>query len=388
MQAILSNRFRTLSASDSVRLQHIALPILFALFGMLMGTWAGRIPALRDGLQISHSALSTVLVCGGLGAVVSYPLSSRSMAKFGGRKTVLYAGLGLLAVLPCIGAAHSVPMLRLAVLMLGVAASCFDVGINSVATKFEKTIGRSRMSVLHGWGCAGSLAGALFGSFFASQHIKPSAHFIAVAVPASFILLLGYRFLDAGDGGEKVEKRTFSLPKGSLALLGMLGFFGAMSEGSIADWSGVFLKDHFGVTDGFAPLALSGFTVMMLLCRLAGDKLKTRHGARKLVARGATASAAGLFFAVFAPNACLAVAGFALAGFGLALVFPFVFSAAGKEGPVALAGVATMGYSGSLMGPPVVGALAHAWGMQVAIGFLGLLSLAIAAVAARTPKLQ
>jgi MFS family permease len=161
-----------------------------------------------------------------------------------------------------------------------------------------------------------------------------------------------------------------------------------MAEGSIADWSGVFLKEHFGASDGLAPLALSSFSVMMLLARLVGDKLKVRYGARPLVTSGSMLGAAGLFFAVLSPNAYLALFGFAVAGMGMALVFPFVFSAAGAQGPTALAGVASLAYSGSLMGPPVIGAIAQGMGMQIAIAYIGGLACLIAFVASRSRLLK
>ncbi|GAB3549969.1 MFS transporter [Noviherbaspirillum agri] len=353
-----------------------------------MGSWAGRIPALRDALQLSHTALSMVLLCGGLGAVISYPLTSRLMAAFGGRITTYSSGLALLAVLLCIGSAPSVPLMMLAVLSLGITASCFDVGVNSLATQYEKSTGKSEMSKLHGWGCAGGLVGATLGSVMASLQIPPLLHFLMIAAPVAFFLWMGIQWLDADAPSTKVERKTFALPRGPLALLGALGFLSAMSEGSIADWSGVFLKDHFGVTDGFAPLALTAFSVMMLIARLSGDRLKERFSARSLVRASASIAAIGLFFAVLAPNAYLALAGFGIAGLGLALVFPFVFSAAGKEGPVALAGVATMAYTGSLMGPPVVGSLAHGLGIQAAMGFVGGLSVVIALVASRSAMLK
>jgi MFS family permease len=364
---------------------------LFALFGTIMGTWAGRIPALREGVQVSHSALSFVLLCGGLGAVISYPLTSYLMAEYGGRKTLLFAGLALLAVLVGIGLAPNVPLLMLAVLMLGITASCFDVAINSAATKLEAASGKSEMSKLHAWGCAGGLTGATIGSLMAGIGIAPSLHFSMLALPFALVLWLGYGLLDgggSGDGGEKIEKKAFCLPRGPLALLGAICFLAAMSEGSIADWSGVFLKDHFHVSDGFAPLALSAFSVMMLVARMGGDRLKEKYDARTLVSCSAAIAAAGLFFAVLAPNAYAALIGFAVAGLGLALVFPFVFSAAGREGPMALAGVATMAYSGTLLGPPVIGGLAHNFGMQAAMGFIGLLSVGIAAVAGRAHMLK
>jgi MFS family permease len=368
--------------------QALALPAIFTLFGLIMGSWASRIPALRDGVHVSHSALSFVLLCGGLGAVISFPLSSRLMAQFGGRRTSLIAGLALLAVLVAIGMAPNVPLLMLAVLSLGITASTLDVAVNSVATRFEKASGRSQMARLHAWGCAGGLGGATLGSLMAGLHIVPAMHFMMIALTVAPLLWLACESLEIGDDAEKIERKSFCLPRGPLALLGALGFFSAMSEGSIADWSGIFLKEHFAVGDGFAPLALSAFSVMMLIARLAGDRLREMHSAQRLLATGGVISSAGLFFAVFSPNAYFALIGFAAAGMGLALVFPFVFSAAGRQGPMALASVATMGYSGSLMGPPVIGSVAHHLGMPSAIGLVGVLSIAISVVAGRAVLLK
>lgn len=368
-------------------LQRLALPVLFAWFGVLMGSWVGRIPALRDGVQVSHGQLSLVLLMGGLGAVLSFPLSSRLMAHYGGRRTLLISGLLLLAVLLAIGAAPNVPLLMAAVLMLGLCASTYDVGMNAVAAKQEARSGRSRMSKLHAYACAGGLAGVTLGSGMAALQVTPLRHFALLAAPFALLLLVCARRLP-DDGGERIAKKSFVLPRGELATLGALGLLGAIAEGSIADWAGIFMKDHFGVADGMAPLSLVAFSTMMLLSRLVGDGLKARFGARRLVGSGALLAAAGLFCAVVAPGPVVALAGFAIAGMGLALVFPFVFSAAGREGTVALAGVATMAYSGSLMGPPLLGLIAHSLGLQAAIGFVGLLALAIALVALRTKLLK
>ena len=353
-----------------------------------MGSWAGRIPALAERVHVSHSALSMVLLCGGVGALLSFPVSSFLMGRFGARKSLLIAGLSLLAVLVSIGMAPTVPRLMLAVLMLGITASTYDVAMNAAAARREQQTGKSDMSMLHGLACGGGLAGATLGSLMAGLHIAPATHFLMLALPLAMALVGACQMLDLDDTAEKVEKKKFALPRGPMLLLGLLGFMGSMSEGSIADWSGVFLKEHFKVADGIAPLALSCFSVTMLVSRMVGDKMKVRYGARRLISSGAMLSAAGLFFAVLSPNAYFALGGFAVAGLGLSLLFPFVFSAAGAQGPVALAGVASMAYSGTLMGPPVIGAIAHHVGMQVAIGYVGALSLVIAFVASRTRLLK
>lgn len=376
------------TASISRSLPHVALPAIFAAIGLIFGSWASRIPALQAGLGISHSSLSLVLLCGGLGGLLSYPVATRAMARFGGRNSMLMGALALTVVLPAIGFAPSMPALMLAVLMLGVTAGVYGLGVSSLASKFEKSTGKSQMSMLHAWGCAGSLAGALLGGAMGGMKIAPSLHFMGVAMPLAVLFWICYQFLDADDAGEKVAKQKFSLPSGPLLMLGVLGFCMSMSENSIADWSGVFLKSHFGVSEGVAPMALSAFTVMMLISRLFGDKLKEKYGAGRLIALGASLSSVGLFLAVFAPNAYIALFGFGCSGLGLALVIPFVFSAAGKEGPLAVAAVGTMCNVGGLMGPPVIGTLADTMGMQAAMGFIGLLSIVITAVGARSSLLK
>ena len=121
MQAVLRSTFPLSIPFSFPDAQRIFLSAVFALIGLLFGTWASRIPALQEGLQISHSALSLVLLCGGLGGMLSHPIASRMMIRLGARKTLFYAGLALCAVLPAIGLAPNVPLLMLAVLMLGVA---------------------------------------------------------------------------------------------------------------------------------------------------------------------------------------------------------------------------------------------------------------------------
>jgi predicted MFS family arabinose efflux permease len=371
------------------RTSKFALPGLFGWFGMVMGSWVGRIPTIRDGAHLSHADLSLVLLMGGVGAVMSFPLSSLLMARHGGRLTMLFAGSALLLVLLAIGLASSVPLLMAAVLMLGITASTFDVGMNAVAAQQEQHDGQSRMALLHAHACAGGLTGVTLGSGMAAMQISLVTHFAILALPALLLLRYATCLLPAGSDArpDSSAKRSISglmIPRGDLAFLGALGFLGAIAEGSIANWGGIFMKDQFGVSDSFAPLSLSAFSAMMLLSRLWGDRLKVLHGAKPLVAGGALLAAAGLFFAVCAPNAYLALGGFATAGMGLSLVFPFVFSAAGREGSLALAGIATMAYAGSLIGPPLLGAIAHHLGMEAAMSMVGLLALLIAITTTRT----
>ncbi len=368
------------------RLAAAALPALFLLLGLAYASWTARIPALRDALDLGPARLGLALLGGGIGAVASFPLAAWLLGRHGARGAAWRAGLALLAVLPCLALAPSFAWLVAAMLATGAATSCFDVALNALGAEAEKAAGRSIMSRLHAWFCVGTLGGALAAAALAALGLAPLAHFVLLALAAAPALWLACRALPAAPTA--AAQRFFSLPHGPLVALGVIGFCGAVSEGSIAEWSGVFMKDRLGVGDGAAPLAFAAFTGAMLAARLVADRLKDRHGARRVVACGSLLAALGLLAAVLSPRLGLTLAGFALAGAGVAAVFPFVFSAAGRHGPLALAGVATMSYSGGLLGPPWIGFLAHSFGMQAALGFVALLSVAVALAAQRSRLLE
>ena len=370
------------------RFHSMATPFLFILLGVIYASWAARIPAIRDALQLSPSQLGIVLLGGGVGAVGSFPLAAWMVNKFGGRRAAWYSGVGLIIVLPSLALAPSMAWLAIIAIALGAGSGCFDVAINAIGTTHEKAAGRSTMSLLHAWFSLGAVCGALLGSLMAGLAVTPLIHFSLVALLLLLPLYIAYRALPPDQVVHTESKALFAVAHGPLVALGIIGFCGAVAEGSIADWSGVFMKDEMGAHDGVAPLAYAGFAALMLLARMKCDGLKDKFGARSVVACGALFAAFGIFIAIAAYSIPLTLVGFALAGAGFAAVFPFVFSAAGRHGSTALAAVATFSYSGGLIGPPVIGFLAQSWGMQVAVGVIGVMAIAIAIAASRARWLE
>ncbi|HEY8024973.1 MAG TPA: MFS transporter [Burkholderiaceae bacterium] len=372
----------------ATRLQQAAAPFLFFLLGVMFATWASRIPAIRDALQINAGQLGIVLLCGGIGSVLSFPLASVLIGHYGARRAAAQTGGGLLLAVTCLPWMPNMAGLMVCMTAMGAAASSFDVAINAIGAEMEKNARRSTMSLLHAWFCVGSLSGALFGSAMAAFAVAPQLHFVLASAALALPLWYACRALPHDRPDPSLGKRSFALPHGALIVVGIIGFCGAIAEGSIADWSGVFMKDHLQVADGVAPLGYAAFAGMMLASRLLGDRLKDRYGARRVVAVSASIAACGVFGAVLAPNVVLAVTGFAIAGAGIATVFPFVFSAAGRHGPSALAAVATMGYSGGLIGPPIIGFVAHHFGMAMGLTFVGVLNVAVALAALNARALE
>ena len=377
-----------------------ALPLLFGLLGLVFAAWASRIPAIRDALHLTPGRLGFALLCAGVGGLASFPLAAWMVARYGQARAALCGGSALLLALCCIGFAGNLAALMAALGLLGAAASCFDVAINAIGAAAEKKAGRSIMSMLHAWFCVGTVTGALTGSLVASLGIAPDHHFLILAAVMALPLWLACRALhasiafDRGTGAApgpvspEAASSHFRLPPRHLMVLGLLGFCGAIAEGGVADWSGVFMRDEMGATAGLAPLGYAGFSGAMLVARVFADRLKDRFGARRVVAGGGMLAVFGIVLAVIGVDVPVTITGFALTGAGLAGVFPFVFSAAGREGLTALAGVATISYCGALAGPPVIGFIAQFAGLQAALGCLGGLCAAMALIAARARSLS
>jgi MFS family permease len=377
----------SLSAAPARR-QQAAAPFLFFLLGMVFATWAARIPAIRDALQLNAADLGLVLLCGGIGSVLSFPIASFLIGRFGARRAALQSGAALLAILALQAWMPNRLCLMAGMTAMGAAACSFDVAINAIGAELEKSSGRSMMSLLHAWFCVGTFGGALLGSLLAGVRLDVHWHFALIALLQALPLWLAFGALPPDAPDATLGKRSFALPHGPLVMLGIIAFCGSIAEGSIGSWSGVFLVDRLHAGDGVAPLGYAAFAAAMLAVRLVGDRLKERFGARAVVAVGTLVAALGTYGVVAAPGIALAVIGFALAGAGVATVFPFVFSAAGRHGASSLAGVATMGYSGSLMGPPVIGFVAHRFGMAAGMLLVGTLNLAVAAAASKAKALQ
>lgn len=377
-----------IASSRPTLLRQAALPALFLMLGVIYASWAARIPAIRDALALNPAQLGIVLLSSGIGAVSSFPLVAWLIRKRGGRHSAWLTGLALLASLPLLSLAPGYISLLLAAILYGAASSSFDVAINAIGADAEKAAGRSIMSALHAWFCVGTVSGALTGSVVAGMGLDPLRHFTAIAFLLVLPLYLSYASLERDDLTTHNAERSFAIPHGPAVVLGVICFCGAVAEGSVADWSGIFMKDRLGVSDGIAPLAFAGFAAMMLAARLFGDRLKDSFGARRVICTGAVLAAAGIFIAVPAFNTMTTIFGFAIAGAGMAALFPFVYSAAARYGSTALAAVATFGYSGNLIGPPIIGFAAHAWGLQFSLALLGALCLFIAAAASRASALD
>ncbi|MGH2800055.1 MAG: MFS transporter [Thermoleophilaceae bacterium] len=359
---------------------------VFFLNGLCFSAWYARVPAIQQQLELSPGELGIALFGAPAGLMVAQPIAGALAVRHGSRPLVAAAPLYLIAVvLPAL--AVDMVTLLLAVTAVGAANGVLDIAMNTQGVAVERTLEERLFSSLHAAFSFGGLAGAGSAAAVAAAGIDPLPH-LAVdgAISAALAVVLA-RGLVRDEGTP--EGPHFARPSRRLAALGVIAFCALMAEGSVFDWSGVYLSDEAGAAAGAAPLGLTAFLLTMGIGRLVGDRVAARIGAGTAVRGGALIAAVGLGLALAFPEPGPAIAGFAVMGVGLSVLFPLALRAAGMDGEgagPALAAVSTVGYVGFLAGPPLVGSLADASSLRAALSLAGGLCV-VAALAARRARL-
>jgi fucose permease len=359
---------------------------IFFVNGTLFATWVSRIPDVREALALSEARLGLALLAMGAGTFAALPVSSWLIARYGSLSVVRASAIACCLAVPLAGRAPSLPLLAAALALFGATLGTMDVAMNAQAAQLERGAGRSLMSTFHGLWSFGGLAGASLGGAFAARAYAPAIHFMAVSMALALISLGAAGHLLREDGALS-PTASLAWPSRPVLIIGLVGACGAVIEGGIADWSGIYLRQALGASAAFATAGYAAFSVAMMAGRFAGDRLIDRFGQQRLLRGGSALTGAALVAGLLGGNAALAVAAFACAGLGMSTVFPIAFSAAGSlRGTTpghAIAAVATMAYGGGLLGPPLIGFAATATSLSIALWLLVVACALIAALAGR-----
>ena len=368
-----------------MREARVALTFVFLADGVMVGSWASRIPAVKDGLGLTTSQLGVALFAMSLGALVSMPLAGWLDERVGSARIALVALLGGGSSLWLAGVAGSLGALVGALALFGAGFGAVNVAGNAQGIALERAYGRSILSSFHAAFSAGGLIGAAAGGLAAARGVEPPAHFAAVAVTLALVAFGAGRLLPRADVGCE----TFALvrPPRALLLLGCAAFFTLLAEGAAADWSAVYLRGSLGSTAAFAALGYTAFSMAMVASRLAGDRLDETIGPAALAGGGGVVSATGLAAALAIGTTPAALVGFAAMGAGLGVMVPVIFRTAGTTPGVTpgigIAAVSTIGFLGFLAGPPAIGIAADVIGLRAALAVVVVASVLAAGLSWR-----
>jgi len=360
---------------------------IFFADGLGFGVWAGHIPVFKQEFHLGDAQLSVALFAVALGAIFAMPIVGQMLMRLGSRAlTGLCASLYAMMIAG-LALVPSYPLFVLASALFGACKGSLDLSINAQAVGVESAYGRPIMSSFQAAWSVGGLAGAalagaaLHRGFVTGQNLAATGAFIlAIAFPSVRYLIR-----------EKSARQVASLvwPDRALLSVAAITFLALFSEGTMADWSGVYLRTVIGVQASTAAFGYAAFSLAMAGGRFLGDRLLSALGPILLLRLSGLSAAAGLALALLIRTPEVAIVGFILVGFGLSSLVPILFGSAGRHrtgaGP-GIAAVTTIGYFGFLVGPPLIGTLASFFGLPAALSLVIVFGLIIAtAPAVRLP---
>ena len=354
----------------------------FFIGGFGTATWAPLVPLLRERLMVGDDVLGMLLLCIGVGSLLTMPLSGALAMRLGCRRVVMTASILFAAILLLVSCVDALSLAVPIVLIFGAVMGCIDVVVNIVAVLVEKGIGRRIMSGMHAfWSLGGFVGAGLYGVWVGLLGLTP---FQSTAIAAGLILLLtavyGRHLIPYGGGGGAL----LALPRGIIVFVGMTAFIAFLSEGAVMDWGGVYLTTVRGMDLALAGTGYSVFSAAMLTMRFLGDRVVQRIGALSVAVGGALLAVGGILLVMFAPVDALLYVGFFAIGIGSANIVPVFFSLMGRQNimPVsaAVSAVSTMGYLGILAGPAAIGFVSSLTTLQTAFAMLAALSILQAAI--------
>ena len=354
----------------------------FFIGGFGTATWAPLVPLLRERLMVGDDVLGMLLLCIGVGSLLTMPLSGALAMRLGCRRVVMMASILFAAILLLVSCVDALSLAVPIALIFGAVMGCIDVVVNIVAVLVEKGIGRRIMSGMHAfWSLGGFVGAGLYGVWVGLLGLTP---FQSTAIAAGLILLLtavfGRHLIPYGGGGGAL----LALPRGIIVFVGMTAFIAFLSEGAVMDWGGVYLTTVRGMDLALAGTGYSVFSAAMLTMRFLGDRVVQRIGALPVAVGGALLAFGGILLVMFAPVDALLYVGFFAIGIGSANIVPVFFSLMGRQNvmPVsaAVSAVSTMGYLGILAGPAAIGFVSSLTTLQTAFAMLAALSILQAAI--------
>lgn len=370
---------RTLSAARR------ATRAMFGGLGLTAGMWGAHIPSVKTQYGLNEGTLALLLLAAAAGALMSLSFAGRLVNRLGVSRTAALAGLLMSLMLATVlwwpGLAWVLP----AMLVLGAAQSLLDVSINAEGTTLEVLSGRPVMSQLHGMFSLGGMAGAALGAALLRAGMTAAQQFGLTAAGMVLLSLLATRHMLPGAAhraDDEPGQAHFAWPRGVLLLIGLLIFAGMTAEGVMYDWSVLYLKQELGMPQDHAALGYAAFAAAMAATRFAGDALRARYPARKLLWWGACLAGGAMAVVLLSGHAWVTLPGYACVGAGLALVVPLLYNAAsqvpGTSRAAAIASVSSIGYAGFLIGPPAIGAIAHLSSLTLAMALIVVAAAALA----------
>ena len=352
----------------------VFLGVFFLVSGFSFATWASRIPTIKQYFNFNDAEIGTILLAMPISSLIGLPLSGWLVSQFDSRSPLAVA-LSMNALsLVMIGFAKNLYLLIVGISLFSFSLRIFNISVNTQSITLQKFFDKKIIGFFHGLWSTGGILGVAFTTFLLNFKVSIQLHFLIVGALNLVVTAIAFPFLLKNDRSENGNKLIISKPDPYITYLGLIVLCGAICEGGMFDWSGIYFHDVIKVkvfTYGYLI-----FMSCMACSRFVSDWVISQIGMTRNYILSSLLIIMGISLAVIFPNFWIALIGFSLVGWGTASVFPMTFALAGKSSKyspgMAISIVSTYSTVGMLCGPPLIGYLSQAFHLRWAFITFGL----------------
>ena len=351
----------------SLRPQRLALSTFFFLAGFSFSSWTSRIPTIAAALDLNEAELGSILFAMPVASMIGLPLSSWLVTRFETRIPLTVGFILNALCLTLIGFANSPTFLVTALVLYALCTRVLNIAINTQSINLQNLYGRKINGSFHGLWSTGGIVGVGFTTLLVSLKVTIVPHLLMVTGITTLAAIIAYRYLLRNDKATSGNKLSFKKPEPFILYLGLLAFFAMVCEGGMFDWSGIYFQQV--IKEEIFTAGYLTFMVFMATSRFISDRIIDKIGMANAYIMSSVFIFSGILLAILFPSFWPAMIGFSLVGFGTAAVIPLTYTLAGTSKTyspgMAVSLIATFGIVGMLLGPPMIGYLAHAFNLKI-----------------------
>jgi len=359
-----------------------AVKLIFLVNGFSLATIIPHFPRIQSMHEIGDALMGFALLFPAIGAVSMMLLTGNLIQRFGSKRLILLGGILMQLCIPLILLAPNLNLLAPIFLVFGGATGMMDVAMNTQAARIENIYQRPTMSSIHAVFSLGTLLGGGLTSLLLGLGWTPLEHAGMIAILLILLVIVCGPWLITNEKLSAKKSPLVSIPRGPVLVLGLLAMMALIVEGAAMDWSAIYARNLLESSSSQAAAVFTFFALTMTVGRFIGDRLVHHWGPELMLRYSCRLGAFGLLIGLFSDRIEGAMFGFACLGLGLANSVPVIFSSAsnipGVNPGTGIAGVATLGYFGFLIGPPLIGTIAEFLGLDRALLLIVVLCLLIA----------
>jgi MFS family permease len=376
--------------NNRISVSRISVSFYFFFCGLIFSTWAARIPSIKDHFELNEAQLGGLLFMLPMGSLVALPIAGWSVHRFGSKLVTFIAAIAYGLILMLISRAGGIWQLSVLLFCFGFAGDILNISMNTQGLSVQQILNKPILSGLHAQWSIGALAGAVIGGWSMKNNQSTSDHFMIVSITTMVIALWMFFYMVRDFRHEEPGQKLFTWPGKALLLLGMICFCTAMAEGAMADWSSLYYRQVLQDQSRVSTTGYTAFTFAMAIGRLIGDRLIQIFRYRNTLILNGVLISLGITLSLIWQVPVAVITGYALVGLGVSSVIPIVYMIAGKSRSMApaaaLATVSTIGFTGFLIGPPVIGFIAHETSLRFALILVVMLGIVIVLLAGKAVK--